>query len=105
MCTKQKAECNVTGRVYIGSTHQHHKTRMQQHNGDAIRFHNKGQKSTAFAEHLGTVFANFDQLTQRLLRNSITYSILWTGNPLSTVKTFETPHCKLCTKEKLEILK
>ena len=100
-----QAECNITGRVYIGSTHQHLKKRMQQHNTDAIRFHRSGKKSTAFAEHFGTVFMNFKQLTPRLLRNNITYSILWKGNPLSTVKTFGTPHCKLCTKEKLEILK
>ena len=100
-----QAHCNVTGRDYIGSTHQHLKNRMQQHHRDAIRFHKKGAKSTAFAEHFGTVFANFQQLTPTLLTNSITYSVLWKGNPLSTVKTFRTPHCKLCTKEKLEILK
>ena len=102
-----QAQCNNTGRVYIGSTHQHLKTRAQQHHRDAIRFHkSKGKKkSTAFAEHFGTVFLNFQELTPRLLQNSITYSILWKGNPLSTVKTFATPHCKLCTKEKLEILK
>ena len=32
-------------------------------------------------------------------------SVLWQGNPLSTVQTFGTPHCKLCSKERLEIYK
>ncbi|CAB9506324.1 unknown protein [Seminavis robusta] len=37
--------------------------------------------------------------------NSIEISILWQGNPISTVKTFGTRHCSLCNRERLEILK
>ena len=31
--------------------------------------------------------------------------IVWKGNPISCVKTFGTKNCKLCTKERLEIVK
>ena len=51
-------------------------------------------------------FHNFPELTPSLIRNNTEYSILWQGNPLSTVKTFGIPHCsRLCGKERLEILK
>ena len=80
---------------------------MQQHNRDAIRHHTNGKGGTSFARHFGTMFINWRKgtVTQRLIRNNINYSILWKGNPLSTVKTFGTPHCKLCAKERLEIMK
>jgi len=34
-----------------------------------------------------------------------TCSIIWQGNPIGTVKTFATPNCTLCAKERIEILK
>ena len=94
------------GKVYVGSTHQHLKKRMQRHHSDTIKMH-KGQStgSTAFARHFATQLQNFPVLTPTIIRNFIDYSVLWRGNPLSSVKTFATPHCKLCSKERTEILK
>ena len=100
-----QAECDLTGDVYIGSTHQHLKTRMQQHNKQAIRCHKTGTSATSFARYFGTFFQNFEVLSPRLIRNSINYSILYQGNPLSVVQTFGTPNCRLCSKERIEILK
>ena len=48
---------------------------------------------------------NLDNLTPEVQRNSIVCKVLWQGNPINVVKTFGTPNCALCNKERLEILK
>ena len=97
----------VTGHVYIGSTSKHAKKRFQQHTSDIMRYHEKGSKSTSVARFFACTFINWKpgDLSARLVRNSINYSILWQGKPLSTVQTFGTPTCKLCSKKRLEIYK
>ena len=86
-----QAKCKMTGKVYVGSTHQHLKKRMQRHHSDTIKMH-KGQStgSTAFARHFATQLQNFPVLTPTIIWNFIDYSVLWRGNPLSSVKTFAT---------------
>ena len=48
---------------------------------------------------------NFEQVTPTLQRNHIVCSVIWEGNPISTVKTFGTKNCALCNRERLEIFK
>ena len=96
-----------TGHCYIGSTSCTAKSRFQQHNSQIVRCHETGQRSTSVAKFFAATLMNWrpGTVSARLVRNQTKYSILWQGNPLSTVQTFGTPSCKLCSKERLEIYK
>ena len=96
-----------TGHCYIGSTSCTAKSRFQQHNSQTVRCHETGQRSTSVAKFFAATLMNWrpGTVSARLVRNQTKYSILWQGNPLSTVQTFGTPSCKLCSKERLEIYK
>ena len=102
---QMKSRC--TNHCYIGSTSCHAKTRFQHHTSNVVQCHATGKKSTSAARFFAALLMNFrpGTVSARLVRNQIEYSILWQGNPLSTVQTFGTPHCKLCSKERLEICK
>jgi GIY-YIG catalytic domain len=100
-----KVECINTSKVYIGNTQQHFKRRMQQHFNDVRKLHKLGEKSDSYAKHFAEQLINFTDITPTLQRNNIKCSILWQGNPISVVKTFGTPNCALCNKERIEILK
>ena len=90
---------------YIGSTHEFIKKRMQGHNNDVITCQQTGTSKTSFARHFSTVLQNFRPITNKIIRNSIEYSILWQGNSISTTQTFGTSNCRLCTQEKITIIK
>ena len=100
-----EAKCKHSGDRYIGSTHQFLKKRMQGHNNDVITCQQTGKNKSSFSAHFAFMLQNFKPITQRLIRNSITYSILWQGNPISTVQTFGTSCCRLCTQEKIAIIR
>ena len=100
-----EVKCKITGKKYIGNTQQFYKTRMQKHFDKARLLHKEGKRSDSYAKHFQHVLQNFKNISPELQRNSIESRILWQGNPISTVKTFATPHCTLCAKERLEILK
>ena len=100
-----RAECKNTGKMYIGVTHRNFKTRMQEHFKDVRNLLAKGKRSDSYARHFAKVFSNFKKPSTPLQRNSITCSILWQGKPMSVVKTFGSPNCALCAREKLEIFK
>jgi hypothetical protein len=100
-----KVECLNTSKVYIGNTQQHFKRRMQQHFNDVKKLHGFGEKSDSYAKHFAGQLINFKDVTPNLQRSNIRCSILWQGNPISVVKTFGTPNCALCNKERIEILK
>ena len=100
-----KVHCNITGKIYIGNTQQKLKKRMQQHFTEVKRLHNRGERSDSFAAHFAEQYQNFEEITPRMIRNNTTFSVIWKGNPISTVKTFGTPNCMLCSKERLEILR
>jgi GIY-YIG catalytic domain len=100
-----KVTCKNTSKSYIGNTQQIFKKRMQQHFNDVKKLHQLGVKSDSYAKHFATQFSNFNNLTPSLQRGSINCEILWQGNPINVVKTFGTPKCALCNKERLEILK
>jgi hypothetical protein len=109
MCRKSivvyKVECKASSKVYIGNTQQHFKKRMQQHFNDVKKLLQHGIKSDSYAKHFASQFSNLDNLTPEIQRNSIVCKVLWQGNPINVVKTFGTPNCALCNKERLEILK
>jgi hypothetical protein len=109
MCRKSiivyKVECKNTSKIYIGNTQQHFKKRMQQHFNDVRRLHSQGIKSDSYAKHFAEQTSRFDNVTPQLQRNSIKCSVLWQGNPINVVKTFGTPNCALCNRERIEILK
>jgi hypothetical protein len=100
-----KVECKNTGKIYIGNTQQKLKTRMQQHYQEVRQLHIRGKKSDSLADHFATQLQNFEEITPNLFRNSIKMSIIWKGNAISAVKTFSTPTCVLCNRERLEILR
>ena len=102
-----KVTCKISGCQYIGATKRFLKTRMVDHLTDVGRLFRTGKKSDTFAKF----FVKFHQavgilrLTPAIQRERLKVEILWQGNPISSVKTFATRHCTLCSREKLEILK
>ena len=100
-----RVECKTTGKSYIGCTQNTLKKRMQGHFND-IRMLRKGHhRSDSYARHFALMTQNFQDPSPKLIRNMSTFHIIWQGNPLSTVKTFGTPHCILCQQERLNIFK
>jgi hypothetical protein len=103
-----QAECQLTGKRYIGNTQNHLKIRMQQHTTDVRRRYLKGEKSDSYAKHFAALLPKgLDKLpaakTRELL--PIKHSIIWRGNAISTVKHFGSSKCILCAKERTEIVK
>jgi GIY-YIG catalytic domain len=100
-----KIECKTTSKIYIGNTQQFLKKRMQQHFNDVKLLHKQGIKSDSYAKHFAKQFVDQKEITPETQRNNIICEILWQGNPINVVKTFGTPNCALCNKERLAILK
>ena len=65
----------------------------------------KGKRSDTFADHFASLIP--PGTTNKDIRVLVKFKvdILWKGGPLSCIKSFETQACKLCAKERLEILK
>ena len=93
------------GHYYIGSTQQKLKNRMKAHYADVQRLVNRGKTSDSYARFFASKFPPDSVITCNDARQVANVSILWQGNPLSTVKTFGTLNCKLCMKERLYIHK
>jgi hypothetical protein len=100
-----KVECKMTGKVYIGNTQQHLKSRMMQHARDVRLKKHENRNSDSFATHFAEQLRNFPRFTNSLHRNMLKCSILWQANPHTAVKSFGTPKCVLYSRERLEILK
>ena len=71
---------------------------------------NKGVISDSFAKHFSKHFRNDganknDQISSKDVREITRVSILWQGNPISSMKTFGRVNCNLCMMERLEIIK
>ena len=102
-----EAKCNICHQRYIGNTQQHFKKRISQHIQDTCRLVNKGEASDTFADHFAkhcssTIKGN---LRPKHVREMLSLKILWEGNPIHCMKSFNTHGCNLCMKERLEILK
>ena len=104
-CIVYKATCKETGKCYIGNTQQAYKKRMTAHYSDVRRLVLTGKKSDSFASHFSSFFNTESKPTPSLLREKISFSILWQGNPLAVQKSFGTRTCRLCLKESTHILK
>ena len=63
------------------------------------------KKSDSFAKHFATLIPKNTERKEMTKHVKVKVEILWKGNPLSCVKTFGTRGCKLCAKERIEILK
>jgi hypothetical protein len=100
-----KATCLQTQAVYIGNTQQPLKLRMQQHVGDVKRLYTIGKQSDSFASHFAKLIPPGLPKKDVSSHIKIKCEILWQGNPVHCVKTFNTRACKLCSKERLEIIK
>ena len=78
---------------------------MQQHVQDARRLVLRDKAWDSFAAHFGLLIPKGTASNQVRNYVRIKVEILWKGNPLSCVKTFGSRACKLCSKERMEILK
>ena len=63
----------------------------------------RGELCDSYARHFATYFLMIPKPWE--LRAIANFEILWQGNCLCTVKTFGTDRCKLCMRERVEILK
>ena len=105
-----KCECTICGKFYIGNTQNHVKKRMNGHYAETRNSVNKGIISDSFAKHFSKHFKNdgldkSGQISSKDVREITRVSILWQGNPISSMKTFGRVNCNLCMMERLEILK
>jgi hypothetical protein len=100
-----EATCLITGKKYIGNTQQHVKKRMQQHVQDVRKLVIHGRHSDSFAKHFAMLVPPGTPNNEIRKFVKIKVKILWSGKPLTCVKTFGTKSCKLCNKERHEILK
>ena len=71
---------------------------------------NRGIISDSFARHFASHFNKEkgnkrDQINSGDIRKISKISILWQGNPISSMKTFGKLNCNLCMMERMEILK
>jgi hypothetical protein len=66
-----------------------------------------GVRSSTLASHLAQMWQqNSNSIPSAvMLRDELTYSILWQGDPFSCSKTFGKLACKLCQKEWLALLR
>ena len=99
-----QATCLKTGMKYIGNTQQLVKKRIQQHVQDVKTLVMTGKKSDSFAEHFAQLVPKGLERKEVAKEIQFKVDILWKGNPVSCVKTFGTKKCKLCSKERIEIL-
>ena len=100
-CAVYEAKCNLCNKSYIGQTQNFVKTRIGQHIGDVRHLLKRGTASDTFASHFASHLKETASTTD--IGRTMTCSILWQGNPITAMKTFTTPKCQLCMKERLII--
>jgi hypothetical protein len=76
------------------------------HLQDTRKLLKDGVRSSTLASHLTQMWQQNSNsiLTARMLRDALTYSILWQGDPFSCSKAFGKLACKLCQKERVAAL-
>jgi GIY-YIG catalytic domain len=79
-----KVECKNTGKIYIGNTQQHFKTRMAQHARDVKMKKLQNKNSDSFASHFADQLRNFETFSHKLHRNMLNCSIIWEATPTPT---------------------
>ncbi len=101
-----RAECKQTGKSYIGCTQQAVKKRFQDHfRGVKTKQQKQELQSDSFIQHFYEITKNRKDMPTEELKTLASYHVIWRGDPLTTVKTFGTDRCLLCTQERLNIFK
>jgi hypothetical protein len=95
-----------TGKNYIGATSQTLKERVAGHLQSARQFLRNGTCGSSLANHLAQMWQRSSNsiLSAGMLRDELSCSILWQGDPFSCSKTFGKLSCKLCQKERVALL-
>ena len=116
-CVIYKATCIPTGKVYIRKTAIFLKQRFSSHYNDAQALANVPLSSSqelavpasSLSHHLSEIVntENADEVLVRAadVRNLTLVEVIWKGDPISCLSSFGEVSCKLCMKEKVEILK
>ena len=103
VCVIYRAHDLVTQKDYLGHTQQQMKKRGTQHLGQTNKQIRTGKHYDSFSDHFARVFQNFHNPSNRLMLTCIQFTKVWQGNPITCSKTFGTPRCQLCNREKLYI--
>jgi len=91
---------------YIGSTQNAVKERCAyQHADDVCRLVNQDAQSDFFANHFTKHFTDDQGVKCSDVCKHMSVDILWKGNSITCMKTYETNHCILCMEERCAILK
>ena len=65
-----------------------------------------GKASTSLASHVGKTWQDASIPSPKVIREKLDFEILWRGkNPISVAKQFGKETCRLCSQERMEILK
>ena len=98
-----EVKCKDTGKSYIGQTQQTFKDRMSGHFGDVQHLHDEGKKkSDSYAKHFAQQFPNGDNASPLEQRKHITSKVVWQGNPINAMKTFNPPPASSATENILK---
>ena len=116
-CLIYGANCFICDALYIGSTQANLKSRMEGHMQDVRDFFRTGKRTDSFARHFSKHIENGDY--ERFLGKEVSEvptrgevkQMFWTevlwypDSKLSVSRKFKTKDCRLCSEEKLQILK
>ena len=105
MIVVYKVTCKCCNMIYIGNTQQRFKKRMEKHFNDVQKLVFKDIRSDSYARHFATHFKKGSKPKPKELREIQQFEIIWQGEPLTTIKTFATRGCILCTRERIAIIK
>ena len=102
-----KIKVRQTGKYYIGATSKTLKNRVSGHLQSTRRLIGRGERSSTLASHLAHLWQQNSNGTPTagMLRDMLSCTILWQGNPFSCSKTFGKLACKLCQKERVALLR
>ena len=107
MCNRSvlvyQVTCRRTGKLYIGSTQQKLKARMEQHFDDVRLWFRKGVRTDTFARHFSRFFST--KPTAGQIRSLCDFKILESVNVFSFMKNVRSYSCRLCMAEKCWIVK
>ena len=107
-----------TNQTYIGKTVQHLKKRTQQHikdvwtvidsnrNPDDTSKKEKAMKTDSFATHFAKTCGDCknSNAVKAKLKEAISVEVIWQGDAIKCTKSARTRECKLCMKERMQIM-
>jgi len=94
---------------YVGNTQQHLKSRMTQHFNETQSLVNgKVLSGDTFASHFAAHLVHLGggiECSSSHVHDFMDIKILWRGDSLCIMNTFQCRNCKLCMEEQFHILK